>query len=226
VSHLQRPSNGACSRYHSAPNLLAQRVEIPAHAPTATSMGNGTIWRSRDVQPRASCQSRHGFVDSQINTLPTRHQTRSGILLVSIDISNRHRRPTKISSLNLPIVPIRKKNRHPARKMLRPLCSSATEVAPCSARRHQTRFRRRGATHHCNCGMIPLQDRQVISRRGSTRQFSRSRSRCRSFYPEARYSRHSADFLDPIGSPQRSLLIEPCDGLAPGSYVYHWEEKF
>ena len=70
---------------------------------------------------------------------------------------------------------------------------------------------------------------KVISRRGSTRQFSREAITLPqlSLILDRATRGIPADFLDPIGSHLNDLylIVNDVDGLAPGAYVYHWERK-
>ena len=69
----------------------------------------------------------------------------------------------------------------------------------------------------------------MISRRGSTRQFSRDAITLPqlSLILDRATQGIPADFLDPIGSHLNDLylIVNHVDGLAPGAYVYHWERK-
>jgi SagB-type dehydrogenase family enzyme len=71
---------------------------------------------------------------------------------------------------------------------------------------------------------------QVISRRGSTRQFSRDPITLAELSTMLdRASRGiPADFIDSPGSHLNDLylIVNNVVGLPAGSYVYHWEEKF
>lgn len=70
---------------------------------------------------------------------------------------------------------------------------------------------------------------QVISRRGSTRQFSRDAITVQQLSTMLERATHGipADFLDPVGSHLNELylIVNNVIGLAPGAYFYRWEEK-
>jgi SagB-type dehydrogenase family enzyme len=70
---------------------------------------------------------------------------------------------------------------------------------------------------------------QVISRRGSTRQFSRDPITLSqlSIMLDRATRGIPADFLDPFGSHLNNLylIVNNVVGLPTGSYVYHWDER-
>lgn len=70
---------------------------------------------------------------------------------------------------------------------------------------------------------------QVISRRGSTRQFSRDAITVQQLSTMLEHATRGipADFLDPVGSHLNELylIVNNVVGLAPGAYFYRWEEK-
>jgi SagB-type dehydrogenase family enzyme len=71
---------------------------------------------------------------------------------------------------------------------------------------------------------------QVISRRGSTRQFSRDPITMAELSTMLDRATRGipADFIDPPGSHLNDLylIVNNVVGLAAGAYVYHWDEKF
>jgi len=71
---------------------------------------------------------------------------------------------------------------------------------------------------------------QVISRRGSTRQFSHDPITLAELSTMLDRATRGvpADFLDPFGRHLNDLylIVNNVIGLAPGAYVYHWDEKF
>lgn len=71
---------------------------------------------------------------------------------------------------------------------------------------------------------------QVISRRGSTRQFSRDPITLVELSTMLDRATRGipADFLDPFGSHLNDLylIVNNVVGLTAGTYVYHWDEKF
>jgi len=70
---------------------------------------------------------------------------------------------------------------------------------------------------------------QVISRRGSTRQFSRDAITVQQLSTMLEQATRGipADLLDPVGSHLNELylIVNNVVGLAPGAYFYRWEEK-
>ena len=70
---------------------------------------------------------------------------------------------------------------------------------------------------------------QVISRRGSTRQFSRDAITVQQLSTMLDHATRGipADFLDPVGSHLNELylIVNNVVGLATGAYFYRWEEK-
>jgi len=70
---------------------------------------------------------------------------------------------------------------------------------------------------------------QVISRRGSTRQFSRDAITVQQLSTMLEHATRGmpADFLDSIGSHLNELylIVNNVIGLAPGAYFYRWKEK-
>ena len=70
---------------------------------------------------------------------------------------------------------------------------------------------------------------QVISRRGSTRQFSRDPITLAELSTMLDRATRGipADFLEPFGSHLNDLylIVNNVVGLAAGTYVYHWDEK-
>jgi SagB-type dehydrogenase family enzyme len=70
---------------------------------------------------------------------------------------------------------------------------------------------------------------QVISRRGSTRQFSREAITLAQLSTVLDRATRGipTDFLDPTGAHLNDLylIVNNVEGLAAGAYVYHWEKK-
>jgi SagB-type dehydrogenase family enzyme len=70
---------------------------------------------------------------------------------------------------------------------------------------------------------------QVISRRGSTRKFSRDSITLPQLSTLLDRATRGipADFLDPLGAHLNDLylIVNHVQGLAAGAYVYHWEKK-
>jgi len=85
--------------------------------------------------------------------------------------------------------------------------------------------------------LVPLEDakrpkdtiEQVISRRGSTREFSRDPITYQQLSTMLSQSTRGvpADFVDPIGAHLNDLylIVNNVVGLAPGAYFYRWEDN-
>ncbi len=85
--------------------------------------------------------------------------------------------------------------------------------------------------------LVPLEDakrpkdtiEQVISRRGSTRQFSRDPITYQQLSTMLSQSTRGvpADFVDPMGAHLNDLylIVNNVVGLAPGAYFYRWEDN-
>ncbi len=181
-----------------------------------------------------------GFVDSQVNALlglDTKREVAFSIVAVGhSELNPQHSAP--IEKLALPIVSYSGEEiDYPAMRKMHESSSldSADEVAVWRGKRipHQIPPPK-GTT-------VPLQPfdnselardatEKVISRRGSTRQFSRDPITLQQLALILDRSTRgiSADFLD---SPEGHLndlylIVNNVQGLAAGAYVYHWEQKF
>jgi SagB-type dehydrogenase family enzyme len=202
---------------------------------------NGTILANLLAMSEASklpAKVVTGFVDSQINELLSL-DTKREVAFSLVSIGHQQSTPSKpaeISPLNLPIVPYSKEEvDYPAMRKMHESSSldSASEVEalrgktpahdvpPASARTTPLYLPHKS---------IPQDSiEKVISRRGSTRQFSRDAITL----PELslildRATRGiPADFLDPFGSHLNDLylIVNNVDGLAAGAYVYEWKTK-
>jgi SagB-type dehydrogenase family enzyme len=202
---------------------------------------NGTILANLLAMSEAShlpAEVVTGFVDSQINELLSLDTKREvAFSLVSIG----HQQavppsPPKVSPLNLPIVPYSKEEvDYPAMRKMHEASSldSASEVVAL-----------RGATPSTDVpppkgtitalqlpnDSIPADFiEKVISRRGSTRQFSREPITLPqlSLMLDRATQGIPADFLDLSGSHLNDLYLiaNNVDGLTAGSYFYHWKTK-
>jgi len=184
-----------------------------------------------------------GFVDSQITELLSL-DTKREVTFSLVSIGHQQSTPPKppqIAPLNLPIVPYSKEEvDYPAMRKMHEASSldSASEVA---ALRGKTPAHDspppKGTTTSLQLAndSIPQDSiEKVISRRGSTRQFSRQSITLPqlSLMLDRATRGIPADFLEPIGSHLNDLhlndlylIVNNVDGLAAGAYVYHWENK-
>ncbi|HEY3971438.1 MAG TPA: SagB/ThcOx family dehydrogenase [Candidatus Sulfotelmatobacter sp.] len=185
-----------------------------------------------------------GFVDSQVNALLSL-DTKREVAFSLVPIGYTDHAPTAapvIAPLDLPIVAYSPEEvDYPAMRKMHEASSfdSADEVA---AWRENTPAHELPAPKGVTTPLQPLDDaaiprdtiEQVISRRGSTRQFARDPMT----FPQLsttldRATRGiPADFLDPAGSHLSDLhlndlylIVNSVVGLASGAYVYHWEKR-
>ena len=179
-----------------------------------------------------------GFVDSQVNELLSL-DTKREVAFSLVSIGHQHATPPsppKISPLNLPIVAYSKEEvDYPAMRKMHEASSldSASEVATV-----------RGKTPSIDApppkgtvtslqlpnDSIPEDSiEKVISRRGSTRQFSRESITLPqlSLMLDRATRGVPADFLDSSGSHLNDLylIVNNVDGLAAGAYFYHWKTR-
>jgi SagB-type dehydrogenase family enzyme len=202
---------------------------------------NGTILANLLAMSKASSLPAKivtGFVDSQINALLDL-DTKREVAFSLVAIGHQQATPSappQISPLNFPIVPYSKEEvDYPAMRKMHEASSldSPTEVASVLGKTPSSTLPpSKGATASLQ---IPNdsgpQDslEKVISRRGSTRQFSREAITLPqlSLILDRATRGIPADFLDPIESHLNDLylVVNNVDGLAPGAYVYHWQRK-
>ena len=179
-----------------------------------------------------------GFVDSEINDLLSL-DTKREVAFSLVSIGHQQSTPSgppQISPLNLPIVPYSKEEvDYPAMRRMHEASSldSASEVASVRGKTPSSDFPPpKGTTRSLQLTneSIPQDSiEKVISRRGSTRQFSRESVTLPqlSLILDRATRGIPADFLDPLGSHLNDLylIVNSVDGLAAGAYVYHWEKK-
>jgi SagB-type dehydrogenase family enzyme len=202
---------------------------------------NGTILANLLAMAEAShlpAKIVTGFVDSQINELLSL-DTKREVAFSMVSIGHQQSTPSnspQISALDLPIVPYSKEEiDYPAMRKMHEASSldSATEVA---AVRGQTPSHDSLPPKGTTTSLPPPNDsipadtiEKVISRRGSTRQFSRQSITLAqlSLILDRATRGIPADFLEPLGSHLNDLylIVNNVDGLAAGAYVYHWEGK-
>jgi SagB-type dehydrogenase family enzyme len=204
---------------------------------------NGTILANLLAMSEASklpAKIVTGFVDAQINELLSL-DTKREVAFSLVSIGHQQSTPSTpppISPLDLPIVPYSTEEvDYPAMRKMHEASSldSASEVA---AVRGQTPSHDspppKGTSTSLQLSLIgdsiPADTiEKVISRRGSTRQFSRQSITLPqlSLILDRATRGIPADFLEPFGSHLNDLylIVNNVDGLAAGAYVYHWEGK-
>lgn len=181
-----------------------------------------------------------GFVDSEVNALLSL-DTKREVAFSMVAIGHQEAEPAncpEISPLELPIVPYsREEVDYPAMRKMHEATSldSSAEVEV---------WRGKTPPHDDPPGKgettslrLPEDSRvprdtieQVISRRGSTRQFARDPlTKAQLSLILDRATRGiPADFLDPFGSHLNDLylIVNNVHGLDAGAYFYHWEKKY
>ena len=206
---------------------------------------NGTILANLVAMAEASklpARIVTGFVDSQINELLSL-DTKREVAFSLVSIGHQQSAPSsppQISPLNLPIVPYSKEEvDYPAMRKMHAASSldSAAEVTAlrCKTPAHDSPSPKGATTPLQLSPSLPTDPipadtiEKVISRRGSTRQFSRDSITLAqlSLMLDRATRGIPADFLDPFGSHLNDLylIVNSVDGLAAGAYVYHWEGK-
>lgn len=180
-----------------------------------------------------------GFVDSQINTLLGLDTKREiGFSVVALGRAQaKLPGPPEVSPLELPTVAYSAEEvDYPAMRKMHEASAldSATEVG---AWRGKTPSRTLPSPKGTLTALAPLEDartskdtiEQVISRRGSTRHFSRDPITLQQLSTMLDHATRGipADFLDPLGSHLNDiyLIANNVVGLAAGAYFYRWEQK-
>jgi SagB-type dehydrogenase family enzyme len=180
-----------------------------------------------------------GFVDSEVNALLSL-DTKREVAFSLVTVGNLQSEPPNapdIPPLELPTVPYSSEEvDYPAMRKMHEASSfeSADEV---KSWRNKTPPQEisltKGDTRRLQ---LPEESRipkdsieKVISRRGSTRQFSRdpiTQPQLALLLDRATRG-IPADFLDPFGNHLNDLylIVNSVVGLAPGAYAYHWEKK-
>ena len=212
---------------------------------------NGTILANLLAMAEASnlpAKILTGFVDSQINELLSL-DTKREVAFSLISIGHQESTPPsapQISPLKLPIVPYSKEEvDYPAMRKMHEASSldSASEVAAVRGKTPTNDLPPPKGTITSlqrPSDSIPQDSiEKVISRRGSTRQFSREPITLPQLSLMLDRATHGipADFLDPVGGHLNDLhlndlhlndlylIVNNVDGLAAGAYVYHWDSK-
>lgn len=203
---------------------------------------NGTILAN--LLAMASAQSLParvvtGFVDADINvllSLDTRREVAFSIAGLGHTNSEPPANPA-LSALDLPTVPYSAQELDfPAMRKMHS-ASSLESAGDVASWRGKTYSRSVPVPKGTVIPLVPLDDskqpkdtiEQVISRRGSTRQFSRDPITFQQLSTMLDDSTRgvSADFVNQGGGHLNDLylIVNNVVGLAPGAYFYRWEEK-
>lgn len=180
-----------------------------------------------------------GFVDDRINTLlalDTKREVAFSIAALGHTAAVAPQSP-EVSTLELPTVAYSAQEvDYPAMRRMHAssVLNSADEVASWHGK---TYSRPSPLVKGTVIPLVPLDDarrskdtiEQVISRRGSTRQFSRDPITYQQLSTMLDRSTRGipADFLNSTGAHLNDLylIVNNVVGLAPGAYFYRWEEK-
>jgi len=180
-----------------------------------------------------------GFVDSQLNALldlDTKREVAFSLASLGHSDSTLPASPS-IESLGLPVVPYSASEVDYASMRRMHDASSLDSTVEVTSWRGKTPAIQLPQAKEATIALLPQHDSrlpgdsidQVISRRGSTRQFSRDPITLSqlSIMLDRATRGIPADFLDPFGSHLNSLylIVNNVVGLPAGSYVYHWDEK-
>lgn len=181
-----------------------------------------------------------GFVDSEVNALlglDTKREVAFSLVAIGHQEAEAAKSPP-VSPLELQTVPYSTEEvDYPAMRKMHEASSlqSASEV---EAWRGKTQAHETPAGKGETTSLrLPEESRiprdtieQVISRRGSTRQFARDplTKPQLSLILDRATRGIPADFLDPFGSHLNDLylIVNNVHGLEAGAYFYHWEKKF
>ena len=203
---------------------------------------NGTILANLLAMSAASnlpARILTAFVDSQVNELLSL-DTKREVAFSLIPIGHTQATPPTapaITPLELPTVPYSAEEvDYPAMRKMHE-ASSLDSAAEVVAFRGKTPAHEHPAPKGVTTPPPPIDHssvphdtiEQVISRRGSTRQFSREAITLAQLSIVLDHATRGipADFLDPAGSHFNDLylIVNNVAGLAAGAYVYHWERK-
>ena len=180
-----------------------------------------------------------GFIDSQVNALlglDTMREISFTLMPIGHEEATSPGAP-EVPALDLPVVPYSAEEvDYPAmRKMHEASCfESKDEVVTWRGKtpsltlpEPKVSARRLQSVDESRVSRDTVE--QVISRRGSTRQFARDPiTQAQLSLMLDRATRGiSADFLDPFGAHLNNfyLIVNSVVGLESGAYVYHWEKK-
>ena len=181
-----------------------------------------------------------GFVDLQINALLDVNINREvAFSIATLGYTRTPPSPTpEIAPLGLPTVPYSAKEvDYPSMRKMHEasLLDSVAEVIEFRGKTPNTEM---PPAKETTIALLPLSDsrmaadtvEQVISRRGSTRRFSRDPITIAQLSTMLDRATRGipADFLEPFGSHLNDLylIVNNVVGLPSGAYVYHWEERF
>lgn len=180
-----------------------------------------------------------GFVDEQINTLlglDTKREVAFSLVNLGHTDAIAAAEPP-VAPLELPIVPYSAQEvDYPAMRKMH-AASSLDSVAEVAAWRGKAPSRELPPAQQTTTAFLPVDDarvpadtiEQVISRRGSTRQFVRDPITLAQLSTMLDRATRGipADFLDPFGSRLNDLylIVNSVIGLEPGAYIYHVQEK-
>jgi SagB-type dehydrogenase family enzyme len=203
---------------------------------------NGTILANLLAMSAASklpARVLSGFADSNINTL-LGLDTRREVAFSIAAIGHSEQAPPSASEpekLTLPIVP------YSATEIDYPAMRKMHEASSLDFPEEASHWRQKTPQHHFpiaknvpapltpldDAGIPPETIEKVISRRGSSRQFTRDPLTLAQLSTILDRSTRgiAADFLDPSASHLNDLylIVNSVVGLAAGAYVFHWEEK-
>jgi SagB-type dehydrogenase family enzyme len=179
------------------------------------------------------------FVDAQVNSL-LGLDTKREVAFSLVALGHQQSTPAKspeVSPLDLPIVPYSKEEvDYPAMRKMHEASSldSAAEVVAGRGKSSMSELPApKGSTTPLQ---LPTEEsipqdtiEKVITRRGSTRQFSRESITFAqlSLMLDRATRGIPADILDPFASHLNDLylIVNNVEGLAPGAYVYHWDDR-
>jgi SagB-type dehydrogenase family enzyme len=180
-----------------------------------------------------------GFIDTQVNAMLDVDPLRE-VAYSLVAIGHKKSKPAKspeISPLGLPIVAYSKEEvDYPAMRKMH-AASSLDSSAEVAAWRGKTPAHQLPAAKGAMTSLQLSTDakiskdtiEQVISRRGSTRQFARDPLTLPqlSLMLERATQGIPADFLDSSGTHLNEiyLIVNSVVGLSAGAYVYHWKDK-
>ena len=181
-----------------------------------------------------------GFIDSQVNALldlDTKREVAFSLVSLGNSQSPAHT-SLALEPLSLPVVPYSASEVDYASMRRIHEASSLDSKADVICWRGSTPHREMPPAKETTIALLPQHEsrlapdtiEQVISRRGSTRQFSRDPITLAELSTMLDRATRGipADFLDPFGSHLNDLylIVNNVVGLGAGAYVYHWHEKF
>jgi len=203
---------------------------------------NGTILANLLAMSAAMNLPAHiigGFVDSQINSLLDLDTSREVTLSLAAlgHLGGTPPDAPPVNPLSLAVVPYSAKEvDYPAMRKIH-ASSSLDSSAEATTWRGESPPHSSPPAREATSALFPLNDsqipsdsiEQVISRRGSTRQFSRDPITLPQLSTMLDRATRGipADFLNPVGTHLNDLyvIVNNVIGLARGAYVYHWDER-